>query len=249
MRPEKELVSSAEKLEIIVKNRQEQIVKEKSEKKKLKGIVLYSSNFCSYLFRKRKRLEEEEEKKARRLKERAEREYKDKEYDWIDHEKTRERDKKRAEQESTEKQIKRKQALLLDDEDDKSRRRAIRQTRKQRGYERDDDRHDRAREIHEQEQSRKQREREEQRVREEAQRKADRSSQVHLEPDQDRMQLDNEHTSQGTFVRFNFDLTCSQGTRIKSPIGQGQFKEQVQVVAQPEKPTSGFSVHLLFLSS
>eukprot|EP01126_Amoeba_proteus_P045568 TRINITY_DN5110_c0_g2_i3.p1 TRINITY_DN5110_c0_g2~~TRINITY_DN5110_c0_g2_i3.p1 ORF type:complete len:439 (-),score=161.76 TRINITY_DN5110_c0_g2_i3:1242-2558(-) len=110
--------------------------------------------------RKRRLREEEENRNNQRKKEREEREYRDREQEWLEYERRRSERRRREEDKLRERQIMRKQALLYDDEDDKPRRRKIqsREARRLRLKERDQDRHDTMKDLHEEEMKRKEQE-------------------------------------------------------------------------------------------
>jgi RNA-binding protein 25 len=113
--------------------------------------------------RRKRQKEEEEKQQQKRQQEREERDLRDKERKWCDYEKERARSRKDYFEEIKERQIKRKQCLLLDDEDDKSHRKKIKskESRKKRQREREDDDHEKAKEDHEYELVRREQEKQE----------------------------------------------------------------------------------------
>jgi len=100
------------------------------------------------LERWRRKKDDDEKREKRREQEREEREFKSKEKSWLEHEKIRDREKKRYYDDLKENQIKRKQAILLDDEDEKQHRKKIRsrEAKRRREREREQDEQDRIRE-------------------------------------------------------------------------------------------------------
>jgi len=113
--------------------------------------------------RRRRKREEEEKRELRRQQEREEREFRAKEKSWLEYEKDRDRSKKDYYESLKEKQIKRKQLILLDDEDDKINRKKIRlrDAKKKRQREKEQDEIERAKEKHEADQIRREREKRE----------------------------------------------------------------------------------------
>jgi RNA-binding protein 25 len=113
--------------------------------------------------RRRRKREDEEKRELRRQQEREEREFRIKEKSWLEHEKDRERSKKDYYESLKEKQIKRKQMILVDDEDEKPNRKKIRlrDSKKKRLREKEQDEVERAKEKHEADQLRREREKRE----------------------------------------------------------------------------------------
>jgi RNA-binding protein 25 len=113
--------------------------------------------------RRRRKREDEEKRELRRQQEREEREFRAKEKSWLEHEKDRDRAKKDYYESLKEKQIKRKQTILIDDEDEKPNRKKIRlrDSKKKRLREKEQDEIERAKEKHEADQLRREREKRE----------------------------------------------------------------------------------------
>lgn len=182
--------------------------------------------------RKRREHEEEEAKREKRRKEREEREYKDRELDWLDHERLRQREKRRIEEDLAERKYRRKQLLLDDDEDDKTRRREIKSSsrRRDRLREREEDRHFKLKEIHEQELKRREQLRieEERRIREKEARER-----IQLQP-----------VSQPEMRTPPRITDVRRAGEREGPSAVGQFKEEIVSVSQDKQTPSGLKVAL-----
>jgi len=137
--------------------------------------------------RRRRKRDEDEKRELRRQQEREEREFRTKEKSWLEYEKDRDRSKKDYYESLKEKQIKRKQMILLDDEDDKTNRKKIRlrDAKRKRQREKEQDEIERAKEKHEADQLRREiekRESKEEKRREQEERENKLKAQFHPEP-------------------------------------------------------------------
>jgi hypothetical protein len=185
---------------------------------------------------KRKRQREEEEKQQqKRQQEREERELRDKERKWCDYEKERARSRKDYFEEIKERQIKRKQCLLLDDEDDKSHRKKIksRESRKKRLREKEDDEHEKAKEDHEMELLRREQERQEEEVK---RRKEEERKRIQEMAEKTKMDL----------VRMKEEKLRMERLQQERLLQERQQAEKMRVERQEqeEKKKTAFSVSL-----